>query len=95
MDTTEYGTYGETLHGLQSSQMMIHNGYAYLVKYVFERWGDPLGTLEVLDVARLQDEFGTGYVERMALMDAWESDQVEKAFRDQFAAVIRSAMGIV
>lgn len=94
METIEYGTYGDTMRGLTSMQVLIHNGNAYMVKYVFDSWSDPLGTLEVLDVARLQDEFGTGFIERMAISDAWEYLQAENAFRKTFVAVIRNAMGI-
>lgn len=91
---TTYGEYGQREDGYRASQMLVHDGKAYMVEYVIERKSDPIGTLDVLDIARLWDEFGTGYVERFAIADHVQYAAVEGVARKAIGDALRAAMGI-
>ena len=95
MNTTiEYGEYGQKMVGGTSSQIMLVHSGAYLVSYTFERWSDVLGTLEILDIQQLADEFGMGHVSREPVSDGWMRIEVEKAFKELMHQTVKYAMGI-
>jgi hypothetical protein len=75
-----------------SVQLMVHDYNAYAVAYAVDNWGDPLGSVEVLEIHLLFDEFGTGEVEWVTV-GADEFDQLERHFRDLLKRTMRVAMG--
>lgn len=81
-----FGEYGEALRGIRSMQIVKHpmDPVWYQVDYVIESMSNIGGTLEVLDVRKMVDEFGMS-AWATEPVQSWEFNAAEKELKKMFA----------
>lgn len=68
-------------------------GNVYAVVYSVESWSDPLGSMEVLEVYVMADDYGTGCITGKPVTGP-EWDAVAEQFTDSMVSMVRTAMGL-